>query len=77
MSQSVTGVIISWPMIAGPPASRACWLTTAARLPPALHPATISCSGMPPSSTAWAAIHFRAANASSVDAGKRASGAWR
>ena len=73
-SQSVTGVSSSWPTISGPPASRACWLTTAARLPPALHPATTSWPGMPPSSAAWAAIHCSAANASSAAAGKRASG---
>ena len=48
----------------GPPASRAIWQTTAAMLPPALHPQTASWPGTPPSASALAAIQRTAANPS-------------
>ena len=47
--QSVTGQTRNWPEICGPPRSRASWQVTAAMLPPALQPATITGPGMPPS----------------------------
>ena len=75
MSESVTGDNSSWPTRSGPPASRASWQATAATLPPALHPATASWPGIPPSSAALAAIQRTAAKASSAAAGNRVSGA--
>src|SRR5215472_13272014 len=66
-----------WWAIRGPPASRARSATTAARLPPALSPATTTRSGSAPSSSAWAAAQVVAAHASSTAAGKRCSGPSR
>ena len=67
----------SWKTIGGPPASRAIWLTTAARLPPALSPPTAIRDGSMPSSAAFAATHFVAAKLSLAAVGNRLSGAHR
>jgi len=49
-----------------PPASRAIWQTTAAMLPPALHPHTASLPGSPPRADALAATQRTAATRSST-----------
>ena len=58
----------------GPPRSRARRATTAARLPPALSPATASRAGSAPSSAAWSATHVVTASQSSTAAGIRVFG---